>query len=425
MTPGACVSAAIEILEYTLASNKQPFDAFIQQYFKQRRYAGSKDRRIILDFVYGVLRTFYKLTYLAQKHHFQEISFRFYLLIYCRFFLNKQITELEEWFSGMGHSPFPLTNEERNLLNSISTKTFVFPEWAEANIPEFLWSDLQSIFGTNTSVEVSGLNQEATVDLRVNILKTSREFIKEALKNDGIDSIETPYSPFGLRLQNRINLKNHRLYQQGLFEFQDEASQLISLLCNACETHTVLDYCAGAGGKALALSMIMNGQGSIDTYDIRLDRLKKAEFRAHRAGAQNISFLKHEPVKTYNRVLVDAPCSGIGTWRRHPEWRLTLTQQELKYLADLQLEILFKASKYVKQEGRLIYVTCSILASENEKTVNDFLFQNPQFNIIPVSNIWHKVVSVPFQITSKFLRFTPYQHKTDGFFIAILENKTK
>ncbi len=425
MIPGARVSAAIELLDYTLASEKQPFDVFIQQYFKQRRYAGSKDRRIILEFVYGVLRTFYKLVYLAEKYHFSEVSFRFYLLIYCKHFLGTQITELEEWFSGIGHSPSALTNEERDLLKSISTKNFVFPEWVEANIPEFLWADLQSIFGTNTSVEVSSLNQEATVDLRVNILKTSRQFIRETLKTEGIDSIETSYSPFGLRLQNRINLKNHTLYQQGLFEFQDEASQLVSLLCDVRKTDEVLDYCTGAGGKTLALSMLMEDQGHIDAYDIAPDRLRKADLRARRAGIKNISFLKHEPITTYDRVLVDAPCSGIGTWRRHPEWRLTLTQQALNSLVDLQLEILFKASKHVKQEGRLIYVTCSVLASENEKIVNDFLSQNPQFNIIPVSNIWEKLVSVPCQAASKFLRFTPYQHKTDGFFIAILENKPK
>ena len=422
MTPGARVSAAIDLLSHVFTPSEQPFDIIVNQYFKQRRYAGSQDRRTILELVYGVLRSFYKLLYITQEKLPRISSVRLYLLAYLKLFLHKE-EELKDWFSGIGHAPPPLTVAEQDFLKNLSKEAVKWPAWAEANIPEFLWSEFQSIFDVNAISEAESLNQEAAVDLRVNLLKTSREVIKKSLESEGIAVTEVPYSPFGLRVARRLNLKDHPSYRQGLFEFQDEASQLISLLCDVQSGETILDYCAGAGGKTLVLAMLMGNKGRIDAYDVSSSRLKKAEFRAQRTGCQNISFLADAPDKTYDRVLVDAPCSGTGTWRRHPEWRLTLTSENLTKFTRLQKDIIFKAAQNVKGGGRLIYVTCSLLACENEKIVENFLAYHPQFKLMPVSIVWRKLLETPCQTTSPFLRFTPYQHKTDGFFIAIFEKK--
>lgn len=423
MTPGAQVSAALDLLNHVKTAGQQPFDIVINQYFKQRRYAGSQDRRTILELVYGVLRNFYKLLYAIQEKVPHDFSMRLCLLAYFKLSLHKEELELRNLFSGIGYAPAKLSTIEQDFLKKLSEKTLKWPEWAEANMPEFLWPEFQNIFNENSVSEAESLNQEATVDLRINFLRTSREFMKQSLESKNIEIIETPYSPFGLRLKKRINLTKHRLYQQGLFEFQDEASQLVSLLCDVESATTVLDYCAGAGGKTLALSMLMNNKGHLDTYDASSSRLERAEFRAQRAGCRNVSFLTEVPNKNYDRVLIDAPCSGIGTWRRHPEWRLTLTGKELKKFTDLQKEIIFKAAQNVKGGGRLIYVTCSLLACENEEIVKAFLVHHPQFKIMPVSSVWERLLKMPYQNTSQFLRFTPFQHKMDGFFIAILEHQ--
>ncbi|AIL12404.1 hypothetical protein IM40_00920 [Candidatus Paracaedimonas acanthamoebae] len=423
MTPGARITAALELLSCVLTPGEQPFDVIINQYFKQRRYAGSQDRRTILEYIYGVLRSFYKLLYVTQEKLPHSSLMRLCFLAYLKLYLHREEGELNSWFSGIGHAPPRLTTTEQDFLKNLSEDTVNWPEWAEANVPEFLWPEFQKLFGVNAVSEAASLNREATVDLRINLFKTSREFIQKSLESEGIEIIETSYSPFGLRLKKRVNLASHRLYQQGLFEFQDEASQLVSLLCDVQGVNTILDYCAGAGGKTLALSMLMNNKGHIEAYDISSSRLKKAGFRVQRTGCQNVFFLTDVPDKTYDRVLVDAPCSGVGTWRRHPEWRLTLTPEDLMQLTCLQKDIIFKAAQNVKVGGRLIYVTCSLLACENEKIVEDFLIHHPQFKIVPVSIVWESLLKTPCQTTSSFLRFTPYQHKTDGFFIAILEKK--
>lgn len=423
MKPGARISAVIDLLSHAFTPGKAPFDVTITHYFKQRRYAGSQDRRVILEYIYGVIRNFYKLLYVTQKESPNEAFIRLYVVAYLKICLHVEESEIMSWFSGIDHAPLPLTQDEQDFLRNLPEEISTWPEWVKANVPEFLWQDFQILFGENAFFEANILNQEANVDLRVNLFRTQREFIKKSFGSEEIESVETPYSPFGLRLKKRINLTSHPLYRQGLFEFQDEASQLVSLLCDVQGGDTVLDYCAGAGGKTLALSMLMGNKGHIDAYDISLDRLKKAEIRAQRTGCDNISFLSDKPNKTYDRVLVDAPCSGMGTWRRHPEWRLTLTLQKLMQFSSLQTEIIRSAAKNVKAGGRLIYVTCSLLPCENEKIIESFLVDFPHFKLIPVSRIWKKLLKIPYETSSPFLRFTPYQHQTDGFFIAVFEHQ--
>ncbi|MBN9412432.1 MAG: RsmB/NOP family class I SAM-dependent RNA methyltransferase [Candidatus Paracaedimonas acanthamoebae] len=423
MTPGAQVAAALDLLEHAITVGEKPFDVIITHYFKQRRYAGSQDRRTILELVYGVLRNFYKLFYVAQEKFSHEVSARLYLLAYLKLILDKKEVDLDSLFSGIGYAPSKITPPEQNFFKNLQAEIVKWPEWAHANIPEFLWPEVQNIFGVKALSEAESLNQEATVDLRVNPLKTNRDFIKKSLESENIESIETLYSPLGLRLKKRVNLTNHPLYQQGLFEFQDEASQLVSILCDVQGNETVLDYCAGAGGKTLALAGLMDNKGHIDAYDVSSTRLRKAELRAQRTGCQNVHFLTNVSDRTYDRVLIDAPCSGTGTWRRHPEWRVTITPENLKKFISLQKEIIFKAVQNVKTGGRLIYVTCSLLACENEEIMENFLENHSEFKAVPISGVWEKLLKVPCPTASSFLRFTPHQHKTDGFFIAIFEKK--
>ena len=267
----------------------------------------------------------------------------------------------------------------------------------------------------------------APLDLRVNTLKTTRDDVLEELKKLGIKAEPCALSPIGIRVADRPSLNALPMLKTGLVEIQDEGSQLVALMVDARPGQRVMDFCAGAGGKTLAIAAQMNNKGRITACDVLENRLKRSTERFRRADVHNIEVRplkdEHDPwVKhhkgEFDRVLVDAPCSGTGTWRRNPDARWRMLGPGLEQLLPLQARILDSAARLVKVGGRLIYATCSLLPQENEHQIDAFLKGHGDFHVIPYGNIW---TENPLSAHPEFLSLTPARHGTDGFFAAVLE----
>jgi 16S rRNA (cytosine967-C5)-methyltransferase len=276
--------------------------------------------------------------------------------------------------------------------------------------------------------EMEALNVEAPMDLRVNTLMTSREDALGRLLEGRIEAGPTPYSPWGLRLAARRPITGLELYRDGLIEIQDEGSQLVALLCEAEAGQLVVDFCAGGGGKSLALAVAMRNFGKIAALDVAT-RLAEASPRVKRAGAKIVDlhrltdddpWLKKHAGKA-DRVLVDAPCTGTGAWRRDPMSRFRLTPEELERLTALQRQILAQAAALVKPGGRLIYATCSLLREEDEDQAEWFLKTQAEFRTVPVGEIWSRTVGGECPSEGPYLVLTPKRNQTDGFFVAVFE----
>jgi 16S rRNA (cytosine967-C5)-methyltransferase len=419
MQLGVQVQAGIEMLDLFFSSGA-PFDIIMAKFFRHNQWIGSHDRRTIAEFSYSVFRSFEKLKFLTR-----DISAnfgRFYALAFLKtenYFPDKTI---EEIFSGRQRSPEKLTDFERKFINSLDKK-IDFPEHARLNYPEWMMPLLKRSFdsGDFTS-EMLALGKKASVDLRVNTLKSSLDEVKKMLIDSGFQVENCSYSPNGLRLlKGRIG-RNHDVIKRGLAEIQDEGSQLIVEACAAGSGNTVVDFCCGAGGKTLALAAAMENRGRIFALDIYPKRLENARIRLRRANVTNVfcmpitgKWLKRH-LEFADIVLVDAPCSGTGSWRRNPDMRAKFTPEDLKRLLTVQSEILESAYRLVKNGGRLVYATCSILKEENEDQISNFLANHPEFSRQPV---------VLPNYSGDFLQLTPHRHKTDGFFAAILQKRSQ
>jgi len=266
--------------------------------------------------------------------------------------------------------------------------------------------------------------------LRVNLARTSREEVLERLTGDGIESVATPHSPAGIRLKHKPAINHHPLFRDGLIEVQDEGSQLLAWLLAPRRGEMVADYCAGAGGKTLALAMLMRGAGRIYAMDVSAKRLAALAPRAARAQVSNIHSIALEGDKDprakrlagkLDRVLVDAPCSGFGTLRRNPDLKWRHGPQAVIELGEKQRRILETAARLVKPGGRLVYATCSVLRAENEDIVDAFQSAHEEFVTVPCGNIlaMHKITPT----IGERLRLWPHVHGTDGFFAAAFERK--
>jgi 16S rRNA (cytosine967-C5)-methyltransferase len=271
------------------------------------------------------------------------------------------------------------------------------------------------------------LQERAPVDLRVNTLKTSRQTLIEALHAAGFAAEPTVFSPHGLRLQpgaGAAKLSATALFASGAFEFQDEAAQIAALLCAAKPGMRVLDFAAGAGGKSLALAALMQNRGEIVAHDISPARLRPLAPRLGRSGATIVHPSAEPPQGTFEIVLIDAPCSGTGTWRRQPELRWRTTPDGLAALNRLQDELLEQGAARVAAGGRLIYATCSILPRENEARVAHFLSTHADFSILDAAAVWSEAVGTALPPgMERFFKATPLKTGTDGFFTAVLQRR--
>jgi len=327
-------------------------------------------------------------------------------------------------FAAGRYGPPPLTPEETAVLEQLSTRTLEHPNMPEPvkfEIPDWILPKLRALFGPTLSDEMAAMNETAPLDLRVNLLKATREEARIALAREGLQAEPTPFSPWGLRLQNRQSITSGKAFQDGLVEIQDEGSQLIALAVGAKPGMRVADYCAGAGGKTLAIAMGMENKGHIVACDVSAPRLDGAIKRLRRAGVHNAEqhllapgdkWVKRQSAR-FDRVLVDAPCTGTGTWRRNPDARTRLSETDLAELTQKQSEILDQAQKLVKPGGKLIYATCSLLNDENEAQLEAFLARTPGFRQVALEE--------PDAMRGALsLRLSPKAHGTDGFFAAVL-----
>jgi 16S rRNA (cytosine967-C5)-methyltransferase len=275
------------------------------------------------------------------------------------------------------------------------------------------------------------MNARASVDLRVNTLRAAADDMLVGLRSLGVDAQRTPFSPVGLRIASAEGLgalQHTQFFQTGAFEFQDESSQLVTQLCAVKPGQSVLDLAAGAGGKSLALAALMRNRGEILAFDIDERRLKQLPPRARRAGATIIRMADKRGGPAWGKgkfdvVLVDAPCSGSGTWRRSPEQKWRLTQDRLHEHAGTQSWLIDDGARHTKEGGRLVYATCSLLAYENEDVCTAFLERNGEFRRIPAARAWNEagLSEPPPQGVGEYFRASPHRTATDGFFACIME----
>jgi 16S rRNA (cytosine967-C5)-methyltransferase len=346
-------------------------------------------------------------------------------------------------FDGGAYAPAPLEDRERALVAALAGQSLTDrgqPPWVAAECPEWIWPEFEAGFGTEAAGELAALIPPASLDLRVNSLKGDRAAARAALAEEGIVAAPTPLSPLGLRVAGRPGLSAGAAYESGLVEVQDEGSQLVALLTDARPGMAVADFCAGAGGKTLALAAAMAGEGPLSALDTDQRRLDHAARRIKRAGARNVTRRRlvggdwlARRAGVFARVLVDAPCSGSGAWRRQPDARWRLSPEKLAGYRETQALILAQAASVVAGGGRLVYATCSLLPSENEAQVAAFLDARPDFSVLPMDRIWAETivplggpaVPEPTPFSGPFLRLTPARHGCDGFFAAAFERRKR
>ncbi len=400
MTPAARTAAAIELLAAVEAAPARPADAVANDFFRGRRFIGSSDRRAVSDRVWRVLRTYRRLTWWLRDQPTPRLLVAASLLL--------DGGSLAD-FTGGRFAPAPPAASEQAVLRRLEGRALDHPSMPDAvrlEVPDWLVSRIEP-------GELRALLEPAALDLRVNLLKATRDEARAALAAEGLNAIPTPHSAWGLRIEGRRQVTGGAAFRAGLVEIQDEGSQLVAALVDARPGMRVADYCAGAGGKTLALAMTMQNRGALVACDVSAVRLDGAVRRLRRAGVHNVERHLIEPgdkwVKrragTFDRVLVDAPCTGTGTWRRNPDARLRLAEGDLTELLPKQAAILDRAAPLVRTGGRLVYVTCSLLSEENEDQVSAFLCRHPLYARVDA------------------LSLSPARHGTDGFFAAVLERR--
>lgn len=415
-----------------------PADAIMDSFFRARKYLGSHDRRFIAETTYGTLRHLRRCEYvvlasiprpsiprgdrtlllaIAYLLHIERQPLSQVDGLIGKFTakeIRQQLPELLLRFSSFD-LPIPDDSVERLALR------YSFPDWMVRRLLEEFGLD-------ETERLLASLNQQAPLQLRVNTLKTTVEECQRKLASEGLETIRAKYSPFGLQASKRVNVFHYTSFREGLFEVQDEGSQLLPLLIDPKPTEKVLDACAGAGGKTLEFAALMKNRGEIVATDVQAFRLQELKKRAQRAGVSNVRIrwvddlaeLSHDFANAFSLVLVDAPCSGLGTMRRNPGMKWTVSETSVKELSAKQTRLLEASAPLVKQGGRLVYATCTFLREENEEVVQRFLSRHPEFNLLDPAEQAGKL-HIPGAVSDRFIKLLPHRHGTDGFFCAMLQ----
>ena len=428
MTPAARLAASIALLEAVEDTPRKPADAVANEFFRNRRFIGSGDRRAVSERAWGVLRQRRKLDWWLARAGARPTP---RLLTAASLALDGWTTGgIAQSYSGGQYAPPALLAEELAVVRTMEGRTPAHPDMplpVRLDVPDWVLPRLQARFGDALESELDALLGAAPLDLRANTLKATREEVQAALAAEGIEAEPTPLSPWGLRVPGRRAVTSGPAFQSGIVEIQDEGSQLVALLCGAAPGMRVADWCAGAGGKTLALAAMMGNRGQISACDVSASRLDGAVRRLRRAGVHNAErhlvtagdkWLKRR-AGAFDRVLVDAPCTGTGTWRRNPDSRLRVTERDLAELVAKQASILDDAARLVRVGGQLIYATCSVLRDEDEDQVFAFLERHLGFDLMPIEESWDGPPPCP----GPFLMLSPRRHGTDGFFAAVLERR--
>ncbi|MBT6116863.1 MAG: RsmB/NOP family class I SAM-dependent RNA methyltransferase [Rhodospirillaceae bacterium] len=426
MTPGARLQAAIEVLETIEGEGGGAADRTLGAYCRARRFMGSKDRAALRERVYGLLRRRARLDWWLARVRAASGSIRGRALADLALQDGLDAAAAASLLTDGPYAPGAPTEAEAACLAALAGQTLDHPDQPPAVAAEWpAW--LGRALDRYGVAEARALNLPAPVDLRANGLKGDRDSALAALAAEGLAAEATPFSPWGLRVAPPAPVERTVAWRDGLVEVQDESSQIAALLTDARPEMAVLDFCAGAGGKTLALAAAMENRGSLVASDPDVRRLSRMRVRLERAGADLVETLAPDRLAGreagFDRVLADAPCSGVGVWRRHPEskWRLDMAVLE-RYRAT-QAKVLDSAAVFVKPGGRLIYATCSLLEEENEAQVSAFLKRIEGFAPVPVAAVWSDVLSGPAPAEGDTLTLTPGRHGTDGFFVAIMERK--
>ena len=419
MHPNALLELSTELLHRVLQL-QHPADGVVSDFFRQHRTLGSRERHSLAETTYTVLRQRPLLQHLAQSGK-GEIERRFAILA---------------WQGNQGFLRAALSETERQWLERVATvDRSALPEKLRHNLPDWLADTLRAALGDEFWPLVDSLNAAAPLDLRVNTFKAKREDVQAAFAAEGVEALPTPYSPLGLRIQGRPALHKSAVFLRGDVEVQDEGSQLLALLTGAKRGEMVMDFCAGAGGKTLALGAEMRNTGRLYAFDTSGHRLAALKPRLARSGLSNvfpaqIAHERDERVKRLagkmDRVLVDAPCSGLGTLRRNPDLKWRQTPQSVAELRIKQAAILDSAARLVKPGGRLVYATCSLLEAENEAIAQAFSeARAADFAVLPVEEALGRahVADAGDLVRGGFLRLWPHRHGADGFFAAVWERR--
>jgi len=431
VTPAARLAAAASILD-SIAQGRQPAEAVLKAWGQQNRFAGSKDRRAIADRVYKVLRARGRLSWIMGGRE----DGRALVIGSLHALDGLPLEEIEALHSGDGYGPRPLSKQERSRITAGEGD---LPGWVAAGLPEFVVEDFKATFGERWTEEARALMQpRAPIDLRVNGARATVEAVEAELVDAGLTPERTPWSAWGLRLPSDPppNVQALDAFKAGAVEIQDEGSQIVCGLAGAAPGMTVVDYCAGGGGKTLGLAQAMAGKGTLVASDVVNKRLENIRPRLERAGVEAELVLIGQNGGGLEKlngqadlVFVDAPCSGSGTWRRRPEDAWRLTAEEVERLHALQVRILGQAAKLVKPGGRLVYVTCSMLSRENEASVDAFEAAHPEFRPVPIlpreagegRGFLTDAARAAFAERGARLRLSPATSATDGFFAALYE----
>jgi len=443
VTPAARLAAAIELLEALEAQPRRPADAIANDFFRARRYIGGGDRRAISDRAWGVVRQRLRLDWWLAWAKCRPTG-RMLAAAELLLVEGQDVDAVLRAFPGGQYAAEPLNVLEERLLRTLAHHRataagvvgLIHPEMPEGvalNLPDWVLPGFRARFGDRLAAEAAAMEQPAPLDLRANLLRTTREAAAVALAAEGFETEPTRWSPWGLRLPSRRPVTGTAAFEQGLIEVQDEGSQLIALLTDARPGLRVLDLCAGAGGKTLALAAAMRNKGRITACDVNAPRLEGAVRRLRRAGVDNAERHLLEPgdrwakrrAGQFDRVLVDAPCTGTGTWRRNPDARLRTGSADLAELRVKQGEILDMAAELVRSAGRLVYATCSVLPEEDEDQVSAFLGRHPEFAPLPLAEAW-SAAEAPGDPPAEgpYLLTSPARHGTDGFFAAVLQRRS-
>lgn len=430
MTPAARIKAALDILERVKIS-PVPMDTTIGDYMRFKRYIGAKDRAAVVENAYDIVRHKARLEWWLT-HLKAEITPRAMMLAKLALVDKQNVKRAKDLFDGSKYGAEELTDDELKLVAAMEGQDINHPEMPEnvrVECPPEHEAALRDYFGKNFAAEMEAMLTGASLDIRVNAILAPREKVQETLAKDGVETDETKWAREGLRVKGKTYLSKTKAFVKGWIDIQDEGSQLIATACNARPGMQVLDFCAGAGGKTLALANDMKVKGRIVAMDLEEARLEKGRERFRRARVTDIIEvrpLKDEQHRRWLRrqdekfdvVLTDVPCSGTGTWRRNPDTRWRVYGPSLDELLKTQAEILDKIAPVVKPGGRLVYATCSLLPQENEKQVEAFLARNQNFRLLPIDKAWPQDLDVPCE--GPYMRLTPKQHNTDGFFAAVL-----
>jgi 16S rRNA (cytosine967-C5)-methyltransferase len=429
MTPAARLSAAVEVLA-DIAARRRPAADALKDWGLAHRFAGSGDRAAVAGLVYDALRRRASAGWIMD-----EGTPRAILLGMLRLERGLDLDAIAALCDGTRFAPAPLSGTERSRLAAASLADA--PAWIVGDYPEWLDPQVVRVFGEERAAELGALAARAPLDLRVNTLKADRDVARAALS--GLGGEPTRWSPLGLRIRLAAAAKSPAIHAEpaflkGMIEVQDEGSQLAALLAGASRGEQVVDLCAGAGGKTLALAAAMENHGQIYATDSDKRRLAPIHARLERAGARNVQVRTPRGnadvlsglAGRADLVLIDAPCTGIGVWRRNPDAKWRMRPGALAVRQKEQEAALDRAVPLVKPGGRIAYVTCSVLAEENDDQVRDFLARHPDFAVVPPAQVCDALGERAYLfrravlMSDAGLLMTPLRTDTDGFFVSVL-----